>query len=186
MHLLVGLGNPGTEYAKTRHNVGFMAVDEIAHRYSFAPFKDKLKGQISRGEIDGKSVLLLKPQTFMNLSGESVAAVCAFYKIKPEEIIVFHDDMDLKVGKVKVKYGGSAGGHNGLKSIDAHIGQAYGRVRIGTDKPLLKAQVVDWVLHPFGPEDRAQIDALITKIADYLPLLLDKNEQTFMNRLNRQ
>ena len=94
--------------------------------------------------------------------------------------------MDLKVGKVKVKYGGSAGGHNGLKSIDAHIGQAYGRVRIGTDKPLLKAQVVDWVLHPFGPEDRAQIDALITKIADYLPLLLDKNEQTFMNRLNGQ
>ena len=118
--LLVGLGNPGTEYAQTRHNVGFMAVDELVRRYCFDPFRDKFKGQLATGVIENQKVMILKPTTYMNLSGESVLAACSFFKIKPEEVIVFHDDMDLAVGKVKVKRGGSAGGHNGLKSIDAH------------------------------------------------------------------
>lgn len=181
--LLVGLGNPGTEYARTRHNVGFMAVDELVRRYSFDSFKSKFKGQIATGTIDTNKVMLLKPETYMNLSGESVLRACTFYKIKPEDVIVFHDDMDLAVGKVKVKRGGSAGGHNGLKSIDSHIGQNYIRVRIGVDRPEHKEDVVNWVLSKFNPSDKQTIDAVISKIADYISLLLEGNEQTFMNRL---
>lgn len=181
--LLVGLGNPGTEYANTRHNVGFMAVDELVRRYSFDIFKDKFKGQFSTGIIDTHKVMLLKPETYMNLSGESVLRACTFYKIKPEDVIVFHDDMDLAVGKVKVKRGGSAGGHNGLKSIDSHIGQNYIRVRIGVGRPEHKNDVVNWVLSKFNPSDKQTIDAVISKIADHISLLLEGNEQTFMNRL---
>lgn len=183
MFLLAGLGNPGSEYADTRHNVGFMAVDEIVRRYSFTPFRDKFQGQLATGTIAGEKVLVLKPTTFMNLSGQAVAVVCSFYKLTPDNVIVFHDDMDLPVGKVKVKRGGSAGGHNGLKSIDAHIGPAYMRVRIGTDKPADRATVVDWVLHAFPRADREQIDRVLGKIADQVPLLLQDNMQTFMNRL---
>lgn len=181
--LLVGLGNPGTEYAQTRHNVGFMAVDELVRRYSFDSFKNKFKGQITTGTIDTNKVMLLKPETYMNLSGESVLRACTFYKIKPEDVIVFHDDMDLAVGKVKVKRGGSAGGHNGLKSIDSHIGQNYIRVRIGVGRPEHKEDVVNWVLSKFNPSDKQTIDAVISKIADHISLLLEGNEQTFMNRL---
>lgn len=181
--LLVGLGNPGTEYARTRHNVGFMAVDELVRRYSFDSFKSKFKGQITTGTIDTNKVMLLKPETYMNLSGESVLRACTFYKIKPEDVIVFHDDMDLAIGKVKVKRGGSAGGHNGLKSIDSHIGQNYIRVRIGVGRPEHKEDVVNWVLSKFNPSDKQTIDAVISKIADHISLLLEGNEQTFMNRL---
>lgn len=181
--LLVGLGNPGTEYAQTRHNVGFMAVDELVRRYSFDSFKSKFKGQIATGTIDTNKVMLLKPETYMNLSGESVLRACTFYKIKPEDVIVFHDDMDLAVGKVKVKRGGSAGGHNGLKSIDSHIGQNYIRVRIGVGRPEHKEDVVNWVLSKFSPNDKQTINDIISKIADHISLLLEGNEQTFMNRL---
>lgn len=181
--LLVGLGNPGTEYAQTRHNVGFMAVDEIVRRYCFDSFKNKFKGQITTGTIDTNKVMLLKPETYMNLSGESVLRACTFYKIKPEDVIVFHDDMDLALGKVKVKRGGFAGGHNGLKSIDSHIGQNYIRVRIGVGRPEHKEDVVNWVLSKFNPSDKQTIDAVISKIADHISLLLEGNEQTFMNRL---
>ncbi len=183
MILLVGLGNIGSEYAATRHNIGFMAVDEIVRRYSFNAFKDKFKGAIATGTIDDEKVAVLKPATYMNLSGEAVLAACTFYKIKPSEVIVFHDDMDLPVGKVKVKIGGSAGGHNGLKSIDAHIGVNYTRVRIGVGRPTDKAAVVNWVLSAFSKDDRATIDTVISKIAEQLPLLLAKNDQTFMNKL---
>ena len=181
--LLVGLGNPGTEYAQTRHNVGFMAVDELVRRYCFDSFRDKFKGQLANGTIGGQKVMILKPTTYMNLSGESVLATCSFFKIKPEEVIVFHDDMDLAVGKVKVKRGGSAGGHNGLKSIDSHIGQNYVRVRIGVGRPERKEDVVNWVLHGFNPNDRKIIDDVISGIMKHIPLLLQGNEQTFMNRL---
>jgi len=119
----------------------------------------------------------------MNLSGESVLAACTFYKLKPENIIVFHDDLDLPVGKVKVKQGGSAGGHNGLKSIDSHIGVNYYRVRIGTDKPENKAEVINWVLTPFTPENQEKINRVLNKMAENLELLIQKNDQTFMNRL---
>ncbi len=186
MFLLVGLGNPGSEYAGTRHNVGFMAVDEIVRRYAFNYFKEKFKGLVATGEVDGEKVALLKPSTYMNLSGESVLSACSFYKIKPSQIIVFQDDMDLPVGKVKVKTGGSPGGHNGIKSIDAHIGVDYTRVRIGVGRPVRREDVVNWVLTSFDSESRQQIDHVLSQIAEYLPLLLAQNDQTFMNRLSGQ
>ena len=184
--LLVGLGNPGTEYAKTRHNIGFMAVDEIVRRYSFPSFKEKGKGVLSVGEIDNRKVFVLKPHTFMNLSGEAVLGVCSFYKLAPKDIIVFHDDMDLAVGKVRVKRGGTPAGHNGLKSIDSHIGPDYLRVRIGIGHPERKSDVVNWVLGTFNAENAEIIGKVISKIAEHLPLLLAGDDQTFMNRLNQK
>ena len=184
--LLVGLGNPGTEYAKTRHNIGFMAVDEIVRRYSFPPFKTKGKGVLSTDTLDNQKIFILKPHTFMNLSGEAVLGTCSFYKLTPQDIIVFHDDIDLALGKIKVKRGGSSGGHNGLKSIDSHIGPDYLRVRIGVGHPQGKADVVNWVLGTFNREETPIIDDTIHKIAEHLPLLLKGDEQTFMNRLNQK
>ena len=186
MFLLVGLGNPGTEYATARHNIGFMVADRLVRHYSFTPFKDKLKGQITTGDVDGQKSLLLKPLTFMNLSGESVLATATFYKLTPKDIIVFHDDMDLPIGKVKVKRGGSAGGHNGLKSIDSMIGPDYLRVRIGVGRPLPPMDAVHWVLGSFSVEDRAIIDSVLDAITSNLPLLLKGEDQTFMNRLNQK
>jgi len=184
--LLVGLGNPGTEYAKTRHNVGFMAVDEIVRRYSFPEFKPKGKGVLTSGTMEDKKILILKPHTFMNLSGEAVLGACSFYKLTPKDIIVFHDDMDLPVGKVKVKRGGSSGGHNGLKSIDSCIGPDYLRVRIGIGRPEGKTDVINWVLGTFEAENTAIIGEVIHKIAEYFPLLVRGDEQTFMNRINQK
>ena len=183
MILLVGLGNPGTEYALTRHNVGFMAVDELVRRYSFDGWTKKFKGEICAGTIDGEKVLALKPHTYMNLSGESVLAISSFYKIPPEKIYVFHDDMDLPVGRLKVKQGGGSGGHNGIKSIDAHLGQNYHRVRIGVDKPAMREQVVSWVLSKFAPNDKQTLDELIEKISQNIPILLTKDAGSFMNKV---
>ena len=183
MILLVGLGNPGAEYALTRHNVGFMAVDEIVRRYSFDGWTKKFKGEVCAGTIEGKKVLALKPHTYMNLSGEAVLSVASFYKIPPEKIYVFHDDMDLPVGRIKVKQGGGSGGHNGLKSIDAHLGQNYHRIRIGVDKPAMREQVVSWVLSKFTPNDKQTLDELIEKISNHIPLLLIKDANTFMNKV---
>ncbi|MBO7244262.1 MAG: aminoacyl-tRNA hydrolase [Alphaproteobacteria bacterium] len=183
MILLVGLGNPGKEYEQTRHNAGFMAVDEIVHRYNFSGFKSKFKGEITEGVIEGEKVMVLKPSTYMNLSGESVLSVASFYKIKPEDIIVFHDDMDLPVGKIRVKQGGGSGGHNGLKSIDQHLGNNYHRVRMGVGKPQMKEQVVSWVLSKFEQNDKKTLDDLIIKIADKIPFLLKKDAENFMNKV---
>lgn len=183
MILLVGLGNPGTEYALTRHNVGFMAVDEIVRRYSFDGWAKKFKGEVCTGTIEGEKVLALKPHTYMNLSGEAVLSVASFYKIPPEKIYVFHDDMDLPVGRIKVKQGGGSGGHNGLKSIDTHLGQNYHRIRIGVDKPAMREQVVSWVLSKFTPNDKQTLDELIEKISNHIPLLLTKDANTFMNKV---
>lgn len=186
MILLVGLGNPGREYALTRHNVGYMAVDEIVCRYSFESYQKKFKGLLAKGTIEGQAVLVLKPETFMNLSGESVQAAMAFYKIKPEDVIVFHDDMDLPLCKIKVKKGGGSGGHNGLKSIDSHIGQAYWRVRIGIDKPAIKEQVVSWVLSSFTIEQKRKLDDLLIKVADEIPELLTKESSCFLNKIKME
>ncbi len=183
MILLVGLGNPGSEYASTRHNVGFMAADAFTRRYSFTPFKEKFKGVLAESIVQNEKVLLLKPQTYMNLSGESVRAVCDFYKITSADVIVFHDDMDLSVGRVKVKTGGGSGGHNGIKNIDLHIGANYMRVRIGISKPVLKAQVVDFVLSKFTGEEKRILDSQIDLIAENLPLLIMKKADCFMNKL---
>src|SRR5574344_122438 len=136
MFLIVGLGNFGSEYVYTRHNVGFMTADSIAQEFSFGICKSKFDGLIAEGNVAGEKCMLLKPQTFMNLSGNSVVKAANFYKILPENIIVIHDDMDLELGKIKAKVGGGAGGHNGLKSIDANIGNGYNRIRIGVGQPM--------------------------------------------------
>jgi len=154
MYLVVGLGNPGKEYENTRHNAGFMAVDEIFNRYSFSPFKAKFDGLIAEGKIGNEKVYLLKPQTFMNLSGNSVVKAAFFYKILPENVVVIHDDKDLPLGKIKAKIGGSSGGHNGLKSIDSQISVNYNRIRIGVGKPEEHHMgTVDFVLSKFSKDD---------------------------------
>lgn len=182
MKLLVGLGNPGSEYAGTRHNMGFQAVDAIVRRFSFSDWKKDCKGVIARGEIDGEKVIVLKPHTFMNLSGEAVLAAISFFKIKPADVIIFHDDLDLPVGKVKVKTGGSAAGHNGIKNIDGHIGPDYMRVRIGVaqDRGI---DTVDYVLGKPSEEDQKILAEVMEKIAENVPLLLQGDENNFMNRL---
>ena len=182
MRLLVGLGNPGTEYAATRHNMGFMAVDAIVRRFSFSGWKSAFKGQVLSAKIKNENILFLKPETYMNLSGESVLAAMSFYKIKPEDVIVFHDDLALPVGKVKVKTGGSSGGHNGIKNIDAHIGVNYMRVRIGIDQDHAK-DTVDYVLGKPSVEDKKTLEVVFQKIADNIELLLKNDDQNFMNRL---
>ncbi len=186
MILLVGLGNPGSEYAETRHNIGFMAVDNLVRRHSFGNFKSKFKGEYTEGVINNEKVMVLKPMTYMNLSGESVRAICQFFKIPVENVIVFHDDMDLPVGKIKVKTGGGSGGHNGIKSIDSHLGNNYMRVRIGVSKPALKEQVVDWVLSNFSSADKMVLADELDLIADNISLLLQKDAEKFMNKLSVQ
>lgn len=180
MKLVVGLGNPGLEYANTRHNVGFMAVDEICSRYNFSSFKTKFDGLIAEANIDGQKIYLLKPMTFMNLSGNCVVKAAMFYKILPQDIIVIHDDLDLVIGKVKAKIGGGHAGHNGLKSIDAHITNNYNRIRIGIGGTE-KEKVVAHVLGSFNKTDAQLVEQNIQTIATNLPVLLKDDLANFSN-----
>lgn len=173
MYLVAGLGNPGAEYAKTRHNVGFMAVDEICGRYKFSPFKSKFDALAAEGQIGDEKVLLLKPQTFMNLSGNAVVKAALFYKILPENIIVIHDDIDLALGQMKAKNGGGAGGHNGLKSIDSHITPNYNRIRIGIAHPLGKGpEVADYVLGNFSKTEQKIIEQCVQIVPEAIEVLI--------------
>jgi len=182
MFLVVGLGNPGEEYAKTRHNIGFMAADEIHSRYNFAPFKSKFEGLIAEGTIEGEKVLLLKPQTFMNLSGNSVSKVASFYKIEPQNIIVIHDDKDLALGKLKAKIGGSAGGHNGLKNIDSHIGTEYNRIRVGAGSPKEHhTDTINFVLSRFSKEEMTVLEEKLDFIASSIGELIKKGIAHYSN-----
>ncbi len=184
MFLIVGLGNPGTEYAGTRHNVGFMAADALHEAFDFSPYRVKFDGLVAEGKIDGKKVFLLKPQTYMNLSGNSVVKAAGFYKILPEHIVVIHDDMDLPVGKIKAKRGGGAGGHNGLKSIDAAISPDYNRIRIGVGHPQGKGEfVVNHVLSDFGKVDKALIAENIKTVVETIGVLLEKGIGEYSGRL---
>ena len=185
MFLVVGLGNPGSEYADTRHNVGFMAADEIHRRYNFSPFRAKFDGLIAEGNVDGQKVYLLKPQTFMNLSGNSVVKAASFYKILPQNIVVIHDDMDLPITKIKAKIGGGAGGHNGLKSIDSCISANYNRIRIGIGHPNDKSEkvVVNHVLSSFSKSDKEILRQNIDTVADLLPILFAKGVAELSNQL---
>ena len=154
MKLIVGLGNPGKEYAETRHNVGFMVADGVQNAYGLPAFTKKCKGLVSKGRVAGEDVVVLKPQTFMNLSGESVQAAVAFYKLKAGDVLVIHDELDMLPGQLKFKVGGGDAGHNGLKSITQLLGTAdYARLRFGIGRPAHKAQVADYVLEDFGAED---------------------------------
>ena len=183
MLLLVGLGNPGDEYAKNRHNIGFMALQAIAGRYDFGPFRKKFHGLIAEGAIGGEKVLALKPETFMNDSGRSVIAAAAFYKIPPEDIIVLHDEIDIAAGKVRVKRGGGHAGHNGLRSIHAHIGPDYGRVRIGVGHPGDKDEVTGHVLEDFAKADAGWVEKALGAISEHAGLLLAGDDGAYMTKV---
>jgi len=184
MFLVVGLGNPGKEYENTRHNVGFMAADEIFGRYRFSQFKSKFDGLIAEGQIAGEKVYLLKPQTFMNLSGNSVVKAALFYKILPENIIVLHDDIDLEFGRLKAKCGGSPAGHNGLKSIDANITPLYNRIRIGVGRPAQKNfEVADFVLSHFSKADEKTLEQAIHTAAEAVEVLIANGIESCANFL---
>jgi len=180
MFLLIGLGNPGKEYQNTRHNVGFMALDDIIKRYNFSGPKVKFQGEIFDGVIGDEKVLALKPMTYMNLSGRSVKEAASFYKIPLSNIIVFHDEIDLAVGKIKVKIGGGAGGHNGIKDIDDQIGKEYKRVRIGVGHPGEKDKVTGHVLSKPSKDDHGQLEVVISSVSSAVEQLLDGDDGGFM------
>src|SRR5215472_5150365 len=167
MRLIVGLGNPGTRYIRNRHNIGFVIANAIARRHGFSAYRDRFKGELAEGTVAGEKRLLLKPQTFMNDSGESVLAAMSFYKIRPEEILVIHDELDLRPGKVRVKRGGGSAGHNGLRSIDALIGSDYWRVRVGIGHPGVKELVQPYVLQNFPDDElKSWVVPLIDAVAE--------------------
>lgn len=185
MLLLVGLGNPGPGHAGNRHNVGFMAADEIVRRHGFSPFRRRFQGDLAEGRIAGEKVLLLKPMTYMNESGRAVRSAVDFYKIEPREVIVVYDEIDLVPGKLRVKQGGGHGGHNGLRDITRHIGAEFWRVRIGVGHPGDKGAVAGYVLHDFAKAERPGVEKMIDAIAEALPKLIEGHAAGFMNLVAR-
>lgn len=181
MRLFVGLGNPGSQYAGNRHNIGFMALDRIAADHGFGPWRAKFQGQITEGRLGRDKVLLLKPETFMNLSGQSVRAAVDFYKLTPGDVTVFHDELDLAPGKCRVKSGGGHAGHNGLRSIHGHLGPDYQRVRLGIGHPGRKELVSGYVLHDFAKADQDWLDDLLRGLSDGAPALADGDAARFQN-----
>ncbi|MBV0912743.1 aminoacyl-tRNA hydrolase [Anianabacter salinae] len=181
MRLFVGLGNPGAKYARNRHNIGFMAVDRIAADHGFAPWRGKFKGQVTEGRLGADKAILLKPETYMNNSGQSVIDAVNFYKLTADDVVVFHDELDLAPGKCRVKDGGGHAGHNGLRSIHAHLGPEYRRVRLGIGHPGHKDLVAHYVLHDFHKADEDWLDDLIRGISDGAPALADGDGGKFMN-----
>jgi PTH1 family peptidyl-tRNA hydrolase len=184
MKLLVGLGNPGAKYARNRHNVGFMAVDAIARAYGFGPWRKRFQAETAEGRIGDQACLLVKPTTFMNESGRAVGEAMRFYKLAPWDLIVFHDEIDLPPGKMRVKGGGSHAGHNGLRSLDAHIGPQFYRVRIGVGHPGSREHVAGYVLHDFAKADQEWLDPLLEAISDAMPELVQENDGRFMNQVS--
>jgi peptidyl-tRNA hydrolase, PTH1 family len=183
--LLVGLGNPGQKYARNRHNIGFMAIEAIADRHRFGPWKAKFQGRIADGDIGGEKVVLLAPQTYMNDSGRSVQEAARFLKIDDKDIIVLHDELDLAPGKVRTKLGGGNAGHNGLRSITAHRSNDYWRVRIGIGHPGHKDLVHNWVLGDFAKADQAWLDDLLAAMSDAAPFLAKGETERFMSEVAR-
>lgn len=184
MWLIVGLGNPGDKYKNNRHNIGFMAVDSIADEFSFSPFKKKHKGLVSEGLIDGQKVMLLKPQTFMNESGQAIGEAAKFYKIDPLRIIIFHDELDLHPGKMRVKWGGGHAGHNGLRSTHAHLGtDQYGRVRLGVGHPGDKNRVSGYVLSDFSKAEQSWLGSWIDALTAHIGLLFGGADEEYMTRV---
>ena len=181
MKLLVGLGNPGAKYAGNRHNVGFMAVDRIAEDHGATPWRAKFQGQVAEARLGGEKVLLLKPMTFMNESGRSVGEALRFHKIEPTDMTVFHDELDLAPGKCRAKSGGGHAGHNGLRSIHAHVGPPYDRVRIGIGHPGHKDAVAGYVLRDFAKADADWLDDLLRGVSDGAPALAAGDAGRFMN-----
>jgi len=185
MKLLIGLGNPGARYARNRHNVGFMAVDAIANRHVAGPWRRRFQGEAAEAQIGGQKVLLLRPQTFMNESGRAAGEAARFFKLTPADIVVFHDELDLAPGKVKVKQGGGHAGHNGLKSLTAHCGAEFWRVRIGIGHPGERDKVLGYVLGDFAKADAAWLDPLLDTMAEAVPELVSGNEARFASQVGQ-
>jgi PTH1 family peptidyl-tRNA hydrolase len=183
MLLLVGLGNPGPKYEKNRHNIGFMAVDEIVRRHSFGPWRARFQALAAEGRIGEHKVLALKPTTFMNESGRAVGEALRFYKLTPADAIVLYDELDLVPGKVRVRQGGGLAGHNGLRSIDAHIGNEFRRVRVGIGHPGDKHRVHGHVLSDFAKAERPLMARVVDAIADAAPILVAGDDGAFMSRV---
>lgn len=181
MKLIVGLGNPGAKYAQNRHNIGFMALDRIAADHGFGPWKSKHQGSVSEGRFGSDRAVLLKPETYMNKSGDSVGAAMRFYKLEPGDVVVLHDEIDLAPGKVKWKIGGGHAGHNGLRSIHAHIGPDYARVRLGVGHPGHKDAVPGYVLRDFPKADADWLDDVLRGCSDGAPYLAQGDGAKFLN-----
>ena len=183
MLLLVGLGNPGPGHARNRHNLGFMAVDALVRRHSFGKFRKRFHGHLAEGMLGSQRSLALKPATYMNLSGLAVSAAVRFYKLALGEVVVFHDEIDLRPGKVRVKRGGSAAGHNGLRSLDSHLGPGYRRVRLGVGHPGDKEQVLNHLLKDFAAADIAWLEPLLDAVVEAAPLLALGDDPAFMSKV---
>ena len=184
MQLFVGLGNPGARHAGNRHNIGFMAVDAIAKRHGFAPWRRRFQGVATEGNVDGKKILLLLPGTFMNESGRAVAEAANFYKIGLSDIIVLHDELELPAGKVRIKTGGGNAGHNGLRSVSEHMGNDYKRVRLGIGHPGAKELVHSYVLSDFAKAERPWVETLCDAIADNAGILARNQDSSFQNKIH--
>lgn len=182
MRLVVGLGNPGSAYRGHRHNVGFMALDRIAADHGFSPFRARFRGEIAEGQVEGQKVLALKPMTMMNLSGESVASAVRFHKLSPADVIVFHDELDLAPGKVRVKLGGGSS-HNGIRDIDRVLGPDYWRVRIGVGHPGDPDRVTSYLLNDFSADERRWLAPLVTALSEAFPLLVAGDTSRFMTKV---
>ena len=181
--MIVGLGNPGADYCFNRHNIGFMAVDALAEACGATAWQKKHKGLLTTATIGETTCLLLKPHTYMNLSGESVGEAMRYYKLEAPDVIVIHDDIDLLSGQIKVKQGGGHGGHNGLKSIDAHIGKDYWRVRLGVGHPGSREEVTNHVLGNFAKADKVWLEPLLAALPQAMPHLFKGDQGTFIQRL---
>jgi PTH1 family peptidyl-tRNA hydrolase len=184
MLLFVGLGNPGAKHAHNRHNIGFMAVGEIARRHGFAPWRRRFQGETAEGTLDRERVVLLRPSTFMNESGRAVQEAASFFKLSAGEITVFQDELELPPAKVRIKVGGGIAGHNGLRSISSHIGNDYRRVRIGIGHPGIKELVHSYVLSDFAKSERPWVESLCEAIADNAGLLTTDRDSTFQNKVH--
>ena len=183
MLLVAGLGNPGPEYTRNRHNIGFMAADAIVRRHQFGPFRSKFAGELSQGDIAGRKILILKPMTYMNESGRSVGAALRFFKLSPADLVVIHDEIDLAPGRIRVKNGGGIAGHNGLRSIRDHSGPDFRRVRLGVGHPGGKEQVKGHVLQDFVKSDDLWLDKMLDAIAEYFPLIVADDDLAFMSKV---
>jgi PTH1 family peptidyl-tRNA hydrolase len=184
MRLFVGLGNPGAKYQGNRHNIGFIALDVMARRHGFAPWRRRFQGETSEGTLDGERVVLLKPATYMNESGRAVGEAMHFFKMTLGDVSVFHDELELPPGKIRVKVGGGIAGHNGLRSISAHAGNDYRRVRIGIGHPGVKDLVHAYVLNDFAKAERPRFEALCDIVADNAGLLATGKDATFQNKVH--
>ena len=186
MILLVGLGNPTPDSNDNRHNVGFKIIDSINRKFGLTKQKPKFKGLLTTGNISNKKVYAIKPLTFMNNSGICIRELIEYFKIDAEDVIVFHDDLDVDFAKIKVKFGGSSAGHNGIESIDKFIGKDYSRVRVGIGKPEKKIEVSDFVLTNFTDEEKVDLEKLIQNIIDSMPILIDKKLDLFSSTVNNK